>query len=153
LQDLLPRAAQWEDCFFGGPEFGNFDLERDNMRALVVEDSKTIRMILCEYLRKMDIQVVEAADGHEALERLKEMSPPNLVLVDWNMPVMSGIDFIRAVRELQIYDPLPLIMVTTNSESEHVGTAMEAGANEYIQKPCTLEALREKLERLGLFET
>jgi two-component system chemotaxis response regulator CheY len=123
------------------------------MRALVVEDSKTIRMILCEYLRKMDIQVVEAADGHEALERLKEMSPPDLVLVDWNMPVMSGIDFIRAVRELQIYDPLPLIMVTTNSESEHVGTAMEAGANEYIQKPCTLEALREKLERLGLFET
>jgi len=123
------------------------------MRALVVEDSKTIRMILCEYLRKMDIQVVEAADGHEALERLKEMSPPDLVLVDWNMPVMSGIDFIRAVRELQIYDPLPLIMVTTNSESEHVGTAMEAGANEYIQKPCTLEALREKLGRLGLFET
>jgi two-component system chemotaxis response regulator CheY len=122
------------------------------MRALVVEDSKTIRMILCEYLRKMDIQVVEAADGREALERLKEMSPPDLVLVDWNMPVMNGIDFIRAVRELQIFDPLPLIMVTTNSESEHVGTAMEAGANEYIQKPCTFEALREKLDRLGLFE-
>ena len=122
------------------------------MRALVVEDSKTIRMILCEYLRKMDIQVVEAADGREALERLKEMSAPDLVLVDWNMPVMNGIDFIRAVRELQIFDPLPLIMVTTNSESEHVGTAMEAGANEYIQKPCTFEALREKLDRLGLFE-
>jgi len=122
------------------------------MRALVVEDSKTIRMILCEYLRKMDIQVVEAADGREALERLKEMSPPDLVLVDWNMPVMNGIDFIRAVRELHIYDPLPLIMVTTNSESEHVGTAMEAGANEYIQKPCTFDALREKLDRLGLFE-
>jgi two-component system chemotaxis response regulator CheY len=122
------------------------------MRALVVEDSKTIRMILCEYLRKMDIQVVEAADGREALKRLKEMSPPDLVLVDWNMPVMNGIDFIRAVRELQVFDPLPLIMVTTNSESEHVGTAMEAGANEYIQKPCTLEALREKLDRLGLFD-
>jgi two-component system, chemotaxis family, chemotaxis protein CheY len=122
------------------------------MRALVVEDSKTIRMILCEYLRKMDIQVVEAADGREALERLKAMSPPDLVLVDWNMPVMNGIDFIRAVRELQIFDPLPLIMVTTNTESEHVGTAMEAGANEYIQKPCTFEALREKLDRLGLFE-
>jgi two-component system chemotaxis response regulator CheY len=109
-------------------------------------------MILCEYLRKMDIAVVEAADGREALERLKEMSPPDLVLVDWNMPVMNGIDFIRAVRELKIFDPLPLIMVTTNSESEHVGTAMEAGANEYIQKPCTFEALREKLDRLGLLE-
>jgi two-component system chemotaxis response regulator CheY len=123
------------------------------MRALVVEDSKTIRMILCAYLRKMDIQVVEAADGREALERLSEMQPPDLVLVDWNMPVMSGIDFIREVRKLRIYDPLPLIMVTTNSESEHLGTAMEAGANEYIQKPCTLDALREKIELLGLLKT
>jgi len=123
------------------------------MRALVVEDSKTIRMILCEYLRKMDIEVVEAADGREALERLKEMSHPDLMLVDWNMPVMSGIDFIRAVRELHIYDPLPVIMVTTNSESEHLGTAMDAGANEYIQKPCTLDALREKLDLLGLLKT
>jgi two-component system chemotaxis response regulator CheY len=127
--------------------------ERDLMLALVVEDSKTIRMILCEYLRKLNIQVVEAANGREALERLKEMSPPDLVLVDWNMPVMSGIDFIRAVRELNIYDPLPLIMVTTNSESEHVGIAMEAGANLYIQKPCTLDTLREKIEQLGLLET
>ena len=110
-------------------------------------------MILCEYLRKMNIQVIEAADGRQALERLKEMDPPDLVLVDWNMPVMSGIDFIRAVREMHIYDPLPLIMVTTNSESEHLGTAMEAGANEYIQKPCTLDALREKIALLGLIKT
>jgi len=123
------------------------------MHALVVEDSKTIRTILCEYLRKMNIEAVEAADGRQALERLKEMSPPDLVLVDWNMPVMSGIDFIRAVRELHIYDPLPLIMVTTNSENEHIGTAMEAGANEYIQKPCTFDALREKIELLGLLKT
>jgi two-component system chemotaxis response regulator CheY len=123
------------------------------MLALVVEDSKTIRMILCEYLRKMKIEVVEAANGREALERLKEMSPPDLVLVDWNMPVMSGIDFIRAVRELNIYDSLPLIMVTTNSENEHLGAAMEAGASEYIQKPCTLDALREKLHLLGLLKT
>jgi two-component system chemotaxis response regulator CheY len=123
------------------------------MLALVVEDSKTIRMILTEYLRKMDIQVVEATNGREGLERLKEMAPPDLVLVDWNMPVMSGIDFIRAVRELHIYDPLPLIMVTTNSESDYVGAAMDAGANEYIQKPCTLDALREKIELLGLLKT
>src|ERR1700738_162946 len=123
------------------------------MRALVVEDSKTIRTILCAYLRKMDIQVLEAADGREALERLKEMCPLDLVLVDWNMPVMNGIDFIRAVRELHIFDPLPLIMVTTNSESEHLGEAMDAGANLYIQKPCTFDALREKIEQLGLLKT
>jgi two-component system, chemotaxis family, chemotaxis protein CheY len=123
------------------------------MRALVVEDSSTIRKILCEYLRKMNIEPVEAADGREALDRLKGMPAPDLVLVDWNMPVMSGIDFIRAVRELHIYDPLPLIMVTTNSESDYLGTAMDAGANEYIQKPCTLDALREKLDLLGLLKT
>ena len=65
---------------------------------------------------------------------------------------MSGIDFIRAVREMHVYDPLPLIMVTTNSEEEYVGTAMEAGANLYIQKPCTFEALREKLDTLGFLK-
>lgn len=123
------------------------------MQALVIEDSSTIRKILCQYLKKMEIDVVEAANGREGLERLKEMSPPDLVLVDWNMPVMSGIDFIRAVRELHVYDPLPLIMVTTNSESEYLGTAMDAGANQYIQKPCTLDALREKIEQLGLLGT
>jgi len=123
------------------------------MRALVVEDSNTIRMILCRYLREMNIQVVEAANGRQALDRLEEMSPPDLVLVDWDMPVMSGIDFIRAVRDLHVYDPLPLIMVTTHSESEYLSTAREAGANEYIQKPCTLEALREKLDLLGLLKT
>jgi two-component system chemotaxis response regulator CheY len=123
------------------------------MRVLVVEDSKTIRMILCEYLRKMGMQVVEAGDGREGLERLKEIPPPDLVFVDWNMPVMSGIDFIRAVREMHVYDPLPLIMVTTNSEKEYISTAMEAGANLYIQKPCTFDALREKLDALGLLKT
>ena len=66
---------------------------------------------------------------------------------------MSGIDFIRAVRELHVYDPLPLIMVTTNWESDFVGTAMDAGANEYIQKPCTMDSLRQKLDLLGLLKS
>jgi len=123
------------------------------MRALVVEDSSTIRKILCQFLKKMGIEVVEAGNGLEGLERLKAMAPPDLVLVDWNMPVMSGIDFIRAVRELHIYDPLPLIMVTTNSESEYLGQAVDAGANQFIQKPCTLDSLREKIEQLGLLDT
>jgi two-component system chemotaxis response regulator CheY len=123
------------------------------MRALVVEDSATIRMILCSYLRTMDIQVVEAANGQQALERLKEMSNLDLVLVDWDMPVMDGIDFIRAVRDQPVYDPLPLVMVTTRSASEYLEAAKQAGADEYIQKPCTLEALREKLDLLGLFQT
>jgi len=122
------------------------------MRALVVDDSSTIRAILCLYLKKMDIDGVEAADAHEALERLQE-APFDFALVDWNMPEMDGIDLIRQIRKVPAYDALPLLMVTTNEESEHLGTAMDAGANEYIQKPCTLDMLREKLDLLGLLKT
>lgn len=123
------------------------------MRALVVEDSSTIRMILCRYLQKMNIEVTEATDGQVALERLKEMSPPDVILVDWNMPVMNGIEFVRAVRNLRTYDQIPLIMVTTNSEGVYLSTALDAGANEYIQKPCTFDVLREKLDKMGILTT
>lgn len=119
------------------------------MRALVVEDSSTIRTILCLYLQKMNIEVVEAGDGREALDRLRD-APLDFALVDWQMPVMDGEQFIRELRKMPAYDALPIIMVTTNEESEYLGTAMDAGANEYIQKPCTLEMLREKLDHLGL---
>ena|SRR2546423_10681893 len=122
------------------------------MRALVVDDSSTIRAILTLYLKKMDMEVIEAADAYEALQRLKE-GPFDLVLVDWNMPEMDGIDLIRQIRKVPAYDAVPVVMVTTNSESEHLGTAMDAGANEYIQKPCTLGTLREKLDFLGLLKT
>jgi two-component system chemotaxis response regulator CheY len=123
------------------------------MRALVVEDSTTIRMILCRYLQKMNIEVTEATDGQVALDRLKEMAPPDVILVDWNMPVMSGIDFIREIRNMRTYDLVPLIMVTTNSEGVYLSTALDAGANEYIQKPCTFDVLREKLDQMGILTT
>ena len=122
------------------------------MRALVVDDSSTIRAILCLYLKKMDIEAVEAADAREALVCLQE-APLDLVLVDWNMPEMDGIDLIRQIRKVPGYDALPVVMVSTNSESEYVGAAMDAGANEYIQKPCTLDMLRQKLDVLGLLKT
>src|SRR5207248_707252 len=112
---------------------------RHPVRALIVEDSSTIRAILGLYLKKMDIEVIEAADGREALERLKQGGQLDLVLVDWNMPEMDGVELIREIRKIPEYDALPVVMVTTNSESEHLGTAMDAGANEYIQKPCTLD--------------
>jgi two-component system chemotaxis response regulator CheY len=118
------------------------------MRALVVEDSSTIRKVLCLYLRNMNIQSVEAADGLEGLDRLNEL-PLDLVLLDWQMPRMDGLTFLRELRKMPAYDALPVIMITTNPEAEYLGQAMEAGANEYIQKPCTLDGLREKLDALG----
>lgn len=123
------------------------------MRVLVVEDSKTIRLILSRYLELMHLEVIEAADGREALLLLSQTPPLDLALVDWNMPELNGIDFIRELRQNPAYRDLPVIMVTTNSESEHAGTAIDAGANDYIEKPCTLDMLREKLDLLGLLKT
>ncbi|GAC1664895.1 MAG: chemotaxis response regulator CheY [Candidatus Acidiferrum sp.] len=120
------------------------------MNALVIEDSSTIRMILKRLLVKMGFEVTEAANGLEGLARLKEMSQASVVMVDWNMPEMNGIDFVRAVRVQHAYDALPLIMVTTNTEMGHISSALAAGANEYIMKPFTLDMVREKLELLGL---
>ena len=105
------------------------------MHALIVDDSTTIRMILKKYLQKMGFEVTEAINGRDALDRLKRMEKADLVLVDWNMPEMDGISFIRAVRSEPGYALLPLMMVTTNSELAQVSQALEAGANEYIMKP------------------
>jgi two-component system chemotaxis response regulator CheY len=124
--------------------------EGDSVNALVVEDSSTIRLILRKLLGKLGFQVVEACNGVEGLKRLKDMIDATVVIVDWNMPEMSGIDFVRAVRAQAAYDELPLIMVTTNVEAENVTAALDAGANEYVMKPFTLDMIREKLELLGL---
>jgi two-component system chemotaxis response regulator CheY len=123
------------------------------VKALIVEDSITIRMILRVILRKLGFDVVEAGNGREGLERLREMTQTNVVLVDWNMPEMNGIEFIRAIRADPGYDVLPLIMVTTNTELENVTEALSAGANEYIMKPFTSDMIREKLELMGIVKT
>jgi len=123
------------------------------VHALVVDDSQTIRLILRKYLGKIGFDVVEAADGVEGIARLREMSQTDLVLVDWNMPNMSGVDFVRTVRAIRQYDSLPLVMVTTNTELDQIASALEAGANEYIMKPFTQDVIRGKLELLGLLKT
>lgn len=120
------------------------------MRALVVDDSSTIRTILTAYLEKLGFEVTVATNGREALDRLQDMQTADIALVDWNMPDMDGIDFVRAVRATVEYATLPVMMVTTNVEISHVSRALEAGANEYIMKPFTAEMIREKLELLGL---
>ena len=122
------------------------------MNALVIDDSSTMRLILTRFLAKMGFQVVEAANGREALQRLREMGRTDLVLVDWNMPEMNGVDFVRSVRADHSFDDLPLVMVTTNTELEHVAEALEAGANEYVMKPFTMDVIREKLCLLGFLE-
>jgi two-component system, chemotaxis family, chemotaxis protein CheY len=122
------------------------------MHALVVDDSAIIRKIVTGYLTKWGFEVTQASNGSEALDSLKAMARTDLVLLDWNMPVMDGLSFVRAVRAEGCYADLPLMMMTTNTEMEHVSEALDAGANEYLMKPFTGEMMREKLELLGFLE-
>lgn len=120
------------------------------MRALVIDDSRTTRAIIRKTLTEVGIEVVEAGDGREGLERLRQTPDVELVLVDWNMPVMNGLDFIKAVRADRAYDPVRVMMVTTETEQEQLARALEAGANEYLMKPFTKEILVAKLSLLNV---
>jgi two-component system, chemotaxis family, chemotaxis protein CheY len=121
------------------------------MRALVIDDSRTVRVIIGSILREMGHDVLEAANGREGLERLRESSAVELILVDWNMPEMNGLDFIKAVRSQSDYDPVRIMMVTTETEQEQLLRALDAGANEYLMKPFTKEILLAKLSLLDVF--
>jgi two-component system chemotaxis response regulator CheY len=118
------------------------------MRALVIDDSRAIRALIGSILRKHGYGVSEAGSGREGLENLKKTGVPNLALVDWNMPEMNGIDFVRAVRAQPEYVGMPILMVTTETEMCQVQQALDAGADEYLMKPFTAETLMEKLELL-----
>jgi len=121
------------------------------VRALVIDDSKAIRIVLRKLLRELGFEVVEAADGREALQRLNgPMGPFDLALVDWNMPEMNGLEFVREVRGQGGHEDLTMVMVTTETESGQVVRALAAGANEYIMKPFSRDVLLDKLSMLGL---
>jgi two-component system chemotaxis response regulator CheY len=120
------------------------------MRALVIDDSRAIRIILRNFLRDMGFEVFEAGNGCEALARLQELGAVDLALVDWNMPEMNGYDFVCAVRSAPIYNDLRLMMVTTEAEMSHMVKALAAGANEYVMKPFTRDVIVDKLHLLGL---
>jgi two-component system chemotaxis response regulator CheY len=119
------------------------------MRALIVDDSKTLRIILRKILGEAGFDILEAGDGQQALKKLCEEEKVDLILVDWNMPVMNGFDLLRAVRAHVLLAGIPIMMVTTESGIDQVQKALEAGANEYLMKPFTKELLLEKLKILG----
>jgi two-component system chemotaxis response regulator CheY len=129
--------------------------EAEYVRALIVDDSKTMRRIVGKVVKENGFEtIVEAENGEEAMTRLRDSgadAPVQLALVDWNMPVMDGLSFVKAARA-EGYAELPIIMITTEGSMEYVTRAIEAGANEYLMKPFTKESLRDKLALLG-FET
>ena len=121
------------------------------MHALVIDDSRVARTVIRQILTEMGISVSEAADGRAALAALAAAPDVELILVDWNMPVMDGLEFISAVRSQRAYDSVKIVMVTTETESEQVSRAIDAGANEYVMKPFTKDVLVAKLCMLDIF--
>lgn len=119
------------------------------LRALVVDDSRVMRMLMRRLLGEVGIDdVVEAENGSEALERVDSHSP-DLALVDWNMPVMNGLEFVTAVRERRDCDHVKVMMVTSESNPRQVYEALKAGADEYAMKPIDAGVLSDKLSLLG----
>ena len=120
------------------------------MRALVIDDSRAMRTILRGILVSLEFEVVEAADGRQAVDILTEDHDFDLALVDWNLPEMSGLEIVTEVRKEPRLASLPLLMVTTETEFERVTQALRAGANEYIMKPFDRDMLLDKLVMLGI---
>jgi len=120
------------------------------MQALVVDDSRPIRRIESEVLTQLGFQTSEATNGREALEKLRSGPLPDVVLVDWNMPEMDGLEFIKAVRRDPKLQRLAILMVTTETETDQMLRALSAGADEYLMKPFQKISLVEKLRLVGV---
>lgn len=119
-------------------------------KAMVIDDSRSTRMILGRMLTELGYQVFQAANGEEALTVADEAGEQlSLVLVDWNMPEMNGLEFIKRFRIKSRYWSVPVVMVTTEREIEQMVLALDAGANEYVMKPFTKEVIVDKLRLVG----
>lgn len=117
--------------------------------CLIVDDSKVIRMVARRILEGLHFEIAEAADGKMALEACQK-SMPDAILLDWNMPVMNGIDFLRELRQLKGGATPQVIFCTTENDLAHIQEAISAGANEYIMKPFDSEIIEAKFSQIGL---
>lgn len=117
--------------------------------CLIVDDSKVIRMVARKILQELSFETAEAADGQQALDSCIA-SMPDGVLLDWNMPIMSGIEFLRELRKLPGGDAPIVVFCTTENDIKHIQEAIEAGANEYIMKPFDSEIIQAKFAQVGL---
>jgi len=124
------------------------------MKILVVDDSSTMRRIIVNTLARLGYKdVVQGADGVEAWDALQANPDVGVVITDWNMPNMNGLELVKKIRAEDKYVDIPIIMVTTEGGKAEVITALKAGVNNYIVKPFTPQVLKEKLQAvLGVNE-
>ena len=117
--------------------------------CLIVDDSKVIRKVARHILETLEFEVEEAGDGQEALAAC-ESRMPDVVLLDWNMPVMGGIEFLRTLRQMDFATQPKVVFCTTENDMAHIRAALEAGADEYVMKPFDRETLHIKLQLVGV---
>jgi len=115
------------------------------MKVLVVDDSAIMRKVIEQILEMLGHEAVPATNGLDAFERLKQHEDVQLILLDWNMPEMNGIEFLRAIKERPGLSEIPVIMLTTESERRKMIEAIEAGAKHYLTKPFQPETLATKI--------
>ena len=119
-------------------------------RCLIVDDSRVVRKVARRIVEDLRFEADEAADGQQALERCRAGGMPDAVLLDWNMPVMNGIDFLRALRREPGGDKPIVVFCTTENDMSHIAEAIRSGANEYIMKPFDSEIVESKFSEVGL---
>lgn len=117
--------------------------------CLIVDDSKVIRMVARKILQELNFAIVEAEDGKQALNACQEKMP-DAILLDWNMPVMNGLEFLKALRGSSGGGAPIVVFCTTENDISHIQAAIGAGANEYIMKPFDSEIIQAKFTQVGL---
>ena len=121
------------------------------MNALIIDDSRAMRRILGKIMKGLGFEILEAENGAQGLETFLATSDMiEVTLVDWNMPVMNGLEFVEAVRDKNEFDTDKLVMVTTETEPARMARALMAGVDEFVMKPFTTEILIEKLKLIGV---
>jgi len=119
-------------------------------KILLVDDSRAVRLVGRRCMSALGFEVLEAEDGQVALDVVRRNPDIDVVLLDWNMPVMDGLTFLKHLREEQRERQPVVVMCTTENDLKRIMEAMQAGANEYIMKPFTEEIVRDKLQETGV---
>lgn len=117
--------------------------------CLIVDDSRVVRTVAGRIVKDLNFEVSEAGDGSEALAKCRTRMP-DAIMLDWNMPIMNGLDFLRALRREEGGKAPIVVFCTNENDSEHIAEAIRSGANEYIMKPFDAEIVESKFAEVGL---
>jgi len=123
------------------------------MRALIVDDSRAARSFICRAAQSLGFATVEAEHGAAALELIARIDRVDVMLVDWNMPVMDGLELVKQVRKIREYAAIPILMISSESDPKMMARALIAGTDDYLMKPIDADVLGARLEILGVQAT